>query len=187
MATNYKVFADSGSTATTAPPSYDTISASPIECDQSSIFSFRRMKQKRAAVLPWSKIKYYPSDCYSDLRIACMIVNDNAISRRLNLVGSSCKGRHTNGFSGCPPDKDGMCYASIGLQQHSHPARLDAVLLIEAHNQKQAGCVTLPEALKIPSSVTGIKLLVPWRSTDGTDCHSFLPSVLHAKLEITLL
>lgn len=46
MATNSKV-ADDSST----PPSYDTISASPIQCDQSSIFSFCRMKEKRTAVL----------------------------------------------------------------------------------------------------------------------------------------
>ncbi|KAG1863404.1 hypothetical protein C8R48DRAFT_773443 [Suillus tomentosus] len=46
MATDSKV-ADDSST----PPSYDTISASPIQCDQSSIFSSRRMKKKRTAVL----------------------------------------------------------------------------------------------------------------------------------------
>ncbi|KAG2353645.1 hypothetical protein BDR07DRAFT_1495915 [Suillus spraguei] len=279
MATNSKVIADSGSTATTTPPSYDTISASPIQCDQSSIFSFRRMKQKRAAVLSrirdmvlapnftpssvipnvnacaaalsiaefskiltqlnieghtalywaivnnrpqalwalWNKLigKYYPSDCLLDLRIACMIISDNAIFRQLSLE-SSGEGGHIRGFLGCPPDKievhvcdtptnqfnvalqirmfqkslraivgkylnhdfvaggrlwwfrfnmreDGRCYTDIGLHQHSHPARLNAILLIEAHNQKQAGCVTPPEALKIPLSLTGTKLLVPWR------------------------
>ncbi|KAG1784580.1 uncharacterized protein HD556DRAFT_1280364, partial [Suillus plorans] len=46
MATDSKV-ADDSST----PPSYDTILASPIQCDQSSVFSFRRMKKKRTAVL----------------------------------------------------------------------------------------------------------------------------------------
>ncbi|KAG2089606.1 uncharacterized protein F5147DRAFT_38952 [Suillus discolor] len=46
MATDSKV-ADDSST----PPSYDTILASPIQCDQSSIFSFGLMKKKRTAVL----------------------------------------------------------------------------------------------------------------------------------------
>ncbi|KAG1841879.1 hypothetical protein C8R48DRAFT_679173 [Suillus tomentosus] len=46
MATNSKV-ADDSST----PPSYDTILASPIQCDKSSIYIFGLMKKKRAAVL----------------------------------------------------------------------------------------------------------------------------------------
>ncbi|KAG2750448.1 hypothetical protein P692DRAFT_20873137 [Suillus brevipes Sb2] len=51
MATNSEVFDDSRSIVYTAPPSYDdTISASPIPCSQ-SWFSFRRMKQRRRAVL----------------------------------------------------------------------------------------------------------------------------------------
>ncbi|KAG1802370.1 hypothetical protein EV424DRAFT_383328 [Suillus variegatus] len=47
MATNSELVDDSST-----PPAYDTIfSASPIECDQSSVFSSRRMKNKRTAVL----------------------------------------------------------------------------------------------------------------------------------------
>ncbi|KAG1838256.1 hypothetical protein F4604DRAFT_1941642 [Suillus subluteus] len=43
---------DNSSTAgATAPPSYDTISANPIQCSQSSVFSFHRKNQKRTAVL----------------------------------------------------------------------------------------------------------------------------------------
>ncbi|KAG2046530.1 hypothetical protein BDR06DRAFT_175756 [Suillus hirtellus] len=47
MATNSELVDDSNT-----PPAYDTIfSASPIQCDQSSVFSSRRMKKKRTAVL----------------------------------------------------------------------------------------------------------------------------------------
>lgn len=111
-------------------------------------------------------------------------------------------------------DEDGRCSTAIGLQQYSHPARPDAVLSIEVHNWTQAYGVTPCEALKIPLSLTGTQILVPWLSTNGCDCRHFLPSdktwkisnqlggdwimhdnteyvdhegTLHAKLEITLL
>ncbi|KAG2362057.1 hypothetical protein BDR07DRAFT_1407873 [Suillus spraguei] len=108
---------------------------------------------------------------------------------------------------------NGIWHAEIGLWQHSRPVRLNAVLLIEAHSQKQAVRATLPEALKIPLSLPDTKFLVPWTSTDGADCRDSLPpnntwrisnevgdwvthnktpyldheGTLHAKLEMTLL
>ncbi|KAG1858795.1 hypothetical protein DFJ58DRAFT_744837 [Suillus subalutaceus] len=55
MATNSKASDDNSSTAgATAPPSYDTISTNPIQCSQSSVFSFRRMKQKPPDFTPSS-------------------------------------------------------------------------------------------------------------------------------------
>ncbi|KAG2124189.1 hypothetical protein DEU56DRAFT_828090 [Suillus clintonianus] len=94
MATDSKVLDDSSSTAT-APPSYDTISASPIQYNQSSIFSSRRMKQKRAAVL--SRIRdivlapdYTPSSVVPNLN-ACADVLPAAelfdILQKLNIEG----------------------------------------------------------------------------------------------------
>ncbi|KAG2068409.1 hypothetical protein BDR04DRAFT_1103387 [Suillus decipiens] len=277
MATDSKIFDDS--TATSAPPLYDTISASPIQCDQSSIFSFRRMKQKRAAVLSrirdivlapnftpssvtpninacaaalsaaelskiliqlnieghtalyWAIVnnrpqafwalfntlivmKYPSLDLYWDLRIACMVANDHTLYRQLKLDMYD-GGRHMRRILGCPEDKievyvcdtptnrfnvvlqirmfqkrlraadgnqlsyefvlggriwwfrfgideDGRCSTAIGLQQYSHPARPDAVLSIEVHNWTQAYGVTPCEALKIPLSLTGTQILVPW-------------------------
>ncbi|KAG1858782.1 hypothetical protein DFJ58DRAFT_744827 [Suillus subalutaceus] len=107
---------------------------------------------------------------------------------------------------------NGLWSAEIGLCQHSHPARLDAVLLIEAHSRKP-GRATPPEALKIPLTLTGTNFLAlaPWRSTERID---YVPppkmtwriseelgdwvmhdkteyvdreGTLHAKLEMTLL
>ncbi|KAG1885396.1 hypothetical protein F4604DRAFT_1725958 [Suillus subluteus] len=107
---------------------------------------------------------------------------------------------------------NGLWSAEIGLCQDSYPARLDAVLLIEAHSRKP-GRATPPEALKIPLSLTGTKFLAlaPWRSPEGFDyvlppkmtrsiskelgnwvMHNKTEYVdhegtLHAKLEMTLL
>ncbi|KAG1858784.1 hypothetical protein DFJ58DRAFT_744828 [Suillus subalutaceus] len=281
MTTNSKVFDDSSSIAT-APPSYDKISANPIQCNQSSIFSFRRMKQKRAAVLSrirdivlapnfnpssvtpnlnacaaalpaaefsnilthlnieghtalcwaivnnrpqafWAFEKFisgstYSSVCASDLCIAFMITSNNAMFAHLSSA-STIEDRRLRSCLGCPPDEirvhtcdeptnqfnvvmririfqkrlrtitgnrlqyefvaggrmwwfrfallkpsNGLWSAEIGLCQHSHPARLDAVLLIEAHSRKP-GRATPPEALKIPLTLTGTKFLAlaPWR------------------------
>ncbi|KAG1867914.1 hypothetical protein DFJ58DRAFT_117311 [Suillus subalutaceus] len=245
---------------------------------QSSVFSFRRMKQKRTAVLSrirdivlapsftpssvtpivnactaalpaaepsniltqlnieghtalywaivnnrpravWAFNKFiscYSSVCTSDLRIACMITSNHAMSTQLNL-GRRSEQIRLRGLLGCPPNgiqvhtcdeltnqfnvvlrirmfqkrlrtatenkwyhefvaggriwwlcfillkpSNGLWSAEIGFW-HSQPARLDAVLLIEAHSRK-LGRATSPEALKIPSTLTGTKLLAlaPW-------------------------
>ncbi|KAG1795268.1 hypothetical protein EV424DRAFT_625479 [Suillus variegatus] len=70
MATDSKVAEDSST-----PPSYHKILATPIQCDQSSIFSIGLMKKKRAAVL--SRIRdivlapdYIPSSVVPNV-IAC--------------------------------------------------------------------------------------------------------------------
>ncbi|KAG1766335.1 hypothetical protein EV702DRAFT_1050732 [Suillus placidus] len=174
-------------------------------------------------------ITSFPSVCVSDLCIAYMITNDHAIFMKLKLVGQSEIWRLRQ-LSGCPPDEiegdayggcasrcksllcSGIWHAEIGLYQHSHPARLNAVLLIEAHS-RTPGCATPPEALKIPLSLIDTKFLAlaPWRSTNGIDyvlppnmtwrisnelgdwvMHNKTEYVdcegtLHAKLEITLL
>ncbi|KAG1858773.1 hypothetical protein DFJ58DRAFT_658560, partial [Suillus subalutaceus] len=59
---------------------------------------------------------------------------------------------------------NGLWSAEIGLWEHSQPARLDAVLLIEAHSRKP-GRATPPEALKIPLTLTGTNFLAlaPWK------------------------
>ncbi|KAG2129277.1 hypothetical protein BD769DRAFT_673382 [Suillus cothurnatus] len=278
MATNSKASDD-----TTAPPSYNTISANPIQCSQSSIFPFRRMKQKRAAVLSrirdivlapdftpssvtqnvnacavalptselsniitqlnieghtalywaivndrsqafWALRKLtscYPFDCSSDLRMACMITNNHTLFRQLGL-GDYNEHRRLRSLLGCPRDtilvhrcdehtnqfnvvlqirmfqkrtrvatKDdcyyqfvaggriwflrfilvnstGLWSAEIGLCQHSPPARLNAVLLIEAHSRKP-GCATPLEALKIPLSLadTEFMALAHWRYVES--------------------
>ncbi|KAG2032750.1 hypothetical protein BDR03DRAFT_1002392 [Suillus americanus] len=166
MATNSQASSDSSSTASaTAPPSYDSISENPIQCNQSSLFSFRRRKQKRAAVLSrirdivlapnftpssvtsnvnaciaalpaaelsniltklnieghtalywaivnnrseafWALeelVSRYSFDCTSDLRIACMITNNHAMFRQLNLDAYS-EDRRLRYLLGCPPD-----------------------------------------------------------------------------------
>ncbi|KAG1858774.1 hypothetical protein DFJ58DRAFT_744823 [Suillus subalutaceus] len=107
---------------------------------------------------------------------------------------------------------NGIWHVDIGLCQHSEPARLNAVLLIEAHSRKP-GCATPPEALKIPLSLTDTQFLAlaPWKSPEGIDyvlppkmtwsiskelgdwvMHNTTEYVdhegtLHAKLEVTLL
>ncbi|KAG1766352.1 hypothetical protein EV702DRAFT_1150637 [Suillus placidus] len=87
---------DDSSSIATAPPSYDTaISANPIQCNQSSVFPFRRMKQKRAAVL--SRIRdivlapnFIPSSVAPDLN-ACAAALPAAelsdILTKLNIEG----------------------------------------------------------------------------------------------------
>ncbi|KAG1858803.1 hypothetical protein DFJ58DRAFT_913284 [Suillus subalutaceus] len=279
MATNSKASDDSSSTAsTTAPPSYyGSISANPIQYSQSFIFSFRRMKQKRAAVLSrirdivlapdftpssltsnvnacaaalpaaelsniltqlnieghtalyWAIVNnrpeafwaleeltsWYPSDCTYDLRIACTITSDHEMFTQLYLGGRAREDRLLTGFLSCPPDEiqvhtcdelanqfnvvlrirmfqkrlrttkhcynefvaggriwwlrfrmstDGIWHARIGLCRLSPPARLNAVLLIEAHSRKFSRA-TPPEALKITLSLTDTKFLAlaPWQ------------------------
>jgi hypothetical protein len=62
----------------------------------------------------------------------------------------------------------GLWSAEIGLCQHSPPARLNAVLLIEAHSRKP-GCATPLEALKIPLSLadTEFMALAHWRYVES--------------------
>ncbi|KAG2089617.1 uncharacterized protein F5147DRAFT_780570 [Suillus discolor] len=278
MATNSKV-ADDSST----PPSYDTISASPIQCDQSSIFSSCRLKEKHTAVLSrirdivlgpdfipssvvpnvnacaaalpaaeFSKIlkernieghtalywvivnnrpqalwalnkfififSYYSSVCEDDLRTACMITSNQEIFIQLALgrsenrdfrrllgcpldqlqvhtcdepanqfnvvlqIGMFQKRLHSTAISdtkliyefvagGCiwwlrfhmPEPNNGIWHVKIGLCRSSHPARLNAVLVIEAHNRK-SGSAAPPEALKILLSLADTKFvaLTPW-------------------------
>ncbi|KAG1811752.1 uncharacterized protein BJ212DRAFT_1372814 [Suillus subaureus] len=271
MATDSEVSDDSSSIATTPPSYHETISADPIRCSKSSLFPFRRMKQKRTAVLSrirdivlapnftpssvtsnlntcaaaipaaefsniltqpnieghtalyWAIMNnrpqafwafhgfitppLYPFVCSSDLLKACMVTNDHPMFTR---ISEDTEDMRLRDCLGCPPDKirpptssmlfcesgcsknacapvlkifgriwwlrfilrqpsDGLWSAEIGLRQYSHPARLKAVLLIEAHSRKP-GRATPPGALKIPFSLIGTDFvaLAPWRSTDDT-------------------
>ncbi|KAG1902314.1 uncharacterized protein F5891DRAFT_978644 [Suillus fuscotomentosus] len=62
----------------------------------------------------------------------------------------------------------GIWRVEIGLCRHSHPARLNSVLVIEAHNRKPGSAVP-PEALRIPLSLADTKFvaLAPWLTPQG--------------------
>ncbi|KAG2045728.1 hypothetical protein BDR06DRAFT_1000806 [Suillus hirtellus] len=233
MATNSELVDDSST-----PPAYDTIfSASPIQCDQSSVFSSRRMNKKRTAVL--SRIRdivlgpdFTPSSVVPNVNACAAALPaaefpkscKNAISRATqHCLGIRSEDRRFRHFLGCPSDQlqvhtcdeltnqfnvvlrirmfqkriratatssaigdtkltyefvaggriwwlrfhmpefiKGIWHVEIGLCRHSHPARLNSVLVIEAHNRKP-GSAAPPEALRIPLSMT----LAPWLTPQG--------------------
>ncbi|KAG2089616.1 uncharacterized protein F5147DRAFT_658371 [Suillus discolor] len=111
---------------------------------------------------------HYSYVCEIDLHIACIITSNHAIFSQLNF-GVWLEYNFVAG--GCiwllhfhmPEPTNGIWRVDIGLCQYSHPARLNAVLVIEAHNRKP-GSAAPPEALKIPLSLadTGSVALTHW-------------------------
>lgn len=113
MATDSKVAEDSST-----PPSYHKILATPIQCDQSSIFSIGLMKKKRAAVL--SRIRdivlapdYIPSSVVPNV-IACAAAlpatEFSKILTQLNIEG------HTAPYWAIVNNRpQGVCGPSLSL------------------------------------------------------------------------